>query len=318
MPTTRCAGSPAATPRAVGEGSALTAVPLSDEDVPAVWKSLGLPGLIDLHVHFMPDNVLQKVWRYFDAAGPLTGAPWPIHYREDEPTRLNRLRDLGVRAFPSLLYPHKPAMAEWLNAWAAGFADAHPEVLRTATFYPEPSAASYVEAALEAGTRIFKAHVQVGGYDPRDPLLDPVWRLLARAGTPVVVHCGHGPAPGKHTGAGVFEDVLAAHPELFAVIAHMGLPDYDDFLGLARRYPRVHLDTTMAFTPWAERAAPFPTEMTDSLVALGDRILLGSDFPNIPYPYVEQVAGLVRLGLGDDWLRGVLHDNAARLLGLPR
>jgi predicted TIM-barrel fold metal-dependent hydrolase len=52
-------------------------------------------------------------------------------------------------------------------------------------------------------------------------------------------------------------------------------------------------------------------------VALGDRILLGSDFPNIPYPYCEQVAGLVRLGLGDDWLRGVLHDNAAGLLGLP-
>jgi predicted TIM-barrel fold metal-dependent hydrolase len=87
---------------------------------------------------------------------------------------------------------------------------------------------------------------------------------------------------------------------------------------MAKQYPGVHLDTTMAFTAWAERAAPFPPEMTDSLVAVGDRILLGSDFPNIPYPYAEQVAGLVRLGLGDDWLRGVLHDNAGRLLGLSR
>jgi hypothetical protein len=264
----------------------------------------------------MPDNVLQKVWRYFDAVGPLVGQDWPIHYRVDERTRLEHLRALGVRAFPSLLYPHKPGMAAWLNAWAAQFAAEHDDVLRTATFFPEAEAASYVEQALAAGTRIFKAHVQVGGYDPRDPLLRPVWGLLAEAGVPVVVHCGNGPAPGRHTGAAVFADVLAEHPQLVAVVAHMGLPDYGDFLALAQQYPRVRLDTTMAFTSWTERTAPFPSALTGSLVALGDRILLGSDFPNIPYPYAEQLAGLVRLGLGDDWLRGVLHDNAAELLGL--
>jgi predicted TIM-barrel fold metal-dependent hydrolase len=281
--------------------------------VPALWQALGLPGLIDLHVHFMPDNVLQKVWRYFDA---VPGRAWPIHYREDEPTRLARLRAMGVRAFPSLLYPHRPGMAAWLNDWAGEFADAHDDVLRTGTFFPEPEAAEYVGAALDAGTQVFKAHVQVGGYDPRDPLLTPVWAQLAEAGVPVVVHCGNGPTPGAHTGAEVFEQVLLAHPDLLAVIAHMGLPDYAAFLELARRHPRVYLDTTMAFTAWSEQAAPFPSAMTGLLITLGDRILLGSDFPNIPYAYAEQLAGLVRLGLGDDWLRGVLHDNASRLLAL--
>jgi predicted TIM-barrel fold metal-dependent hydrolase len=96
----------------------------------------------------------------------------------------------------------------------------------------------------------------------------------------------------------------------------MGLPDYAAFLELAGRYPHVHLDTTMAFTSWSERRVPFPDALLPTLLALGERILLGSDFPNIPYPYCEQVAGLVRLGLGDDWLRGVLHDNAVRLLSL--
>ena len=281
-----------------------------------MWRSLGLPGLLDIHVHFMPDNVLQKVWKYFDSVGQLTGRPWPIHYREHEQTRLRRLRELGVRAFPSLVYPHKPGMAAWLNDWAGGFADLHDDVLRTATFFPEPSAPAYVNEAIARGAKVFKAHVQVGGYDPRDPLLAPVWRRLEESGLPVVVHCGHGPAPGRHTGPAVFAEVLQAHPQLCAVIAHMGLPDYAAFLELARRYPRVHLDTTMAFTTWSERTVPFPVDLTDSLVALGDRILLGSDFPNIPYPFAEQVAGLVRLGLGDRWLRGVLHDNAAALLDL--
>ena len=36
---------------------------------------------------------------------------------------------------------------------------------------------------------------------------------------------------------------------------------------------------------------------------LQDRVLLGSDFPNIPYPYAHQLEALERLGLGEDWLR---------------
>jgi predicted TIM-barrel fold metal-dependent hydrolase len=289
-------------------------VPSTDEEVPALWQALGLPGLIDLHVHFMPDNVLQKVWRYFDGVGRLTGSDWPIRYREDELSRLRRLRQMGVRAFPSLLYPHKPDMAAWLNAWAADFAARHDDVLHTATFYPEASAPDYVEEALATGARVFKAHVQVGGYDPRDALLRPVWRRLEAAGVPVVVHCGHGPQPGRHTGVEVFAEVLDACPQLVAVIAHMGLPDYGGFLDLAHRFPRVHLDTTMAFTPWADRSVPFPPHLIPQLVTLGDRIMLGSDFPNLPYPYADQLAGLVRLDLGSGWLRGVLYQNAARLL----
>jgi hypothetical protein len=252
---------------------------------------LGLPGLIDLHVHFMPRNVMDKVWAYFDAVGPLTGRPWPIQYREDEDARLARLRALGVRAFPSLVYPHKPDMARWLNGWAA-------------------------EEALSAGARIFKAHLQVGAYDPCDPLLTPVWAALEAAAVPVVVHCGNGPAPGAFTGPEVFAEVLVRHPRLVVIIAHMGLPDYAAFLRLAASHERVYLDTTMAFTAWAERSAPFPAELSGSLITLRDRIVLGSDFPNIPYPYVEQLRGLVALDLGDSWLRAVLHDNAADLLRL--
>ncbi len=284
--------------------------------MPALWQGLGLPGLVDLHVHFMPQNVLDKVWAYFDAAGPLTGTAWPIEYRWEEQRRLERLRSMGVRAFPSLVYPHRPAMAAWLNAWAAGFAGREPDVVHTATFFPEVSAASDVRDALVAGARLFKSHVQVGAYDPRDPLLDEVWGQLADAGVPVVVHCGSGPSPGPFTGPGPIGEVLARHPRLTAVIAHMGMPEYADFLDLAERYERVHLDTTMVFTDFTEARMPYPLELRPRLMALGERVLLGSDFPNTPYAYAHQLEVLVGLELGDDWLRGVLHDNGARLLGM--
>jgi hypothetical protein len=295
--------------------SADAALPLDDADIPRFWRSLGLPGLIDVHTHFMPDNVLRKVQAYFDRFEE-AGLSWSAAYRQDEEHRLGLLRAFGVRRFTALLYPHRPDMAEWLNGWGAAFAARTPDCLHTATFFAEPSAGRYVAEALAAGARVFKAHVQVGGYDPRDPLLAPVWGLLAESGTPVVVHCGSGPESGRHTGPEIFASVLARHPRLIAIIAHMGMPEYEEFLDLAARHPGVRLDTTMAFTEFTEKLRPWPASLTPRLADLGDRILLGTDFPNIPYPYADQLAALTRLDLGDDWLRAVCHDNAARLFGL--
>ncbi|OSC72736.1 amidohydrolase, partial [Streptomyces sp. 4F] len=192
-----------------------------------------------------------------------------------------------------------------------------PDCLHTSTLFPEPGVEAYVREAVEAGARGFKAHVQVGAYDPADELLDGAWGLLAEAGVPVVIHCGSGPAPGKHTGPEPIARVLARHPRLRLVVAHMGMPEYEDFLDLAERYAQVRLDTTMAFTDFSERLAPFPRRALPRLSDLGDRILLGTDFPNIPYPYLHQLRALERLELGDAWLRDVCHDNGARLFGLP-
>lgn len=101
------------------------------------WQELGLPGLVDVHTHFMPERVLRKVWAYFDGLGPLTGGiEWPITYRAEEAERAALLRAFGVRAFTSMLYPHKPGMARWLNDWAAGFARRTPDCLHTSTFFP--------------------------------------------------------------------------------------------------------------------------------------------------------------------------------------
>ncbi len=286
-----------------------------DTDIPGWWQRLGLPGLIDVHTHFMPDRVMDAVWRYFDDAVTNYGQAWPIQYRLPVTERLALLDTFGVRMFSALLYPHKAGMGEALSAWARTFAASTPGCLSTGTFFPEESAAGYVREALEAGTKIFKAHVQVGGYDPRDELLTPVWGMLADAGTPVVVHCGSGPIPGAHTGPGPFGEVLQAHPTLCAVIAHGGAPEYAQHLDFTRRYPNVHLDTTMVGTAYLNELAPVPRDVIARYGEMQDRILLGSDFPNIPYPYAEQLDALERFGLGDDWLRDVCWRNGARLLG---
>ncbi len=273
----------------------------------------GLDGIVDVHTHFMPKRVLDKVWAYFDGMGPLVGRRWPISYRLDEAERVDRLRQFGVTTFTSLIYPHKPEMAEWLNSWATHFAAEVPDCLHTATFYPEPSASGYVRRVIDAGARVFKAHVQVGDYSPTDPLLAPVWALLEETQVPTVIHAGSGPQQGRHTGPGPVAEILRRHPALQLIVAHMGLPEYRDFMELALRYPGVYLDTTMVFTEFTEHTDPFPPDAAPMLVDLADKVLFGSDFPNIPYSYQHAVESILNLGLGDEWSRKVLHDNARTL-----
>ena len=105
-------------------------------------------------------------------------------------------------------------------------------------------------------------------------------------------------------------------PRLTLVVAHLGAPEYAEFLALAETYEHVRVDTTMVFTPFFDAVGgAFPADLLPRLRDLQPKVLLGSDFPNIPYPYVEQLAGLARLELGDDWLRDVCWRNGVRLFG---
>lgn len=296
-------------------------MPRSDQEVPAFTRALGLPGLTDLHVHFLPDPVQKKVWEFFDRASAEYGTEWPIHYRLPAAERLDILRDLGVVRFAPLVYPHKPDMAAWLNEWVRDFAATTPEAVPTATFFPEPGVAGYLAEALGQGARCVKAHVQVGAYDPRDELLEPVWGLLAEAGVPVVIHCGHGPVAGKYTGLDVFEDVLRRHPRLVAVLAHAGAPEYALALDLVDRYQGVHLDTTMVGVPFNRSGELLPPDWAARLAGVADRIALGTDFPSIPYEYATQLRAIAGWAaaddrLGESFLRAVLWETPRRLLAL--
>lgn len=292
-------------------------VPWTDAEIRPYVESLGIPGVVDLHVHFMPQNVLDKVWAFFDGVGDRgTVPPWTITYRTSEQERVDALRQMGVSAYTTLNYAHRPGMAGWLNDYSDHFAATHPDAIHSGTFYPEPGVAEQVAGCLDAGVRIFKVHVQVGGFTPMDPLLEPAWAVLEESGTPVVMHCGNGPTRGEHTGPGPVRQLLARHPRLVVVIAHAGLPDYAEFAALAREYPGVHLDTTMVGTSYMEQSFPLPADYPQTLAGLADKVVLGTDFPNIPYSYAHQIEVLDGWGLGEDWMRQVLWENPRRLVGL--
>ncbi len=297
----------------------MTAGPHGDGEVPAFWRGLGLPGLADIHVHFLPPRILQRMWLRSDEDS-LAGGLLPAYvYRWSDEERVAHLRELGVRAFTALAYAHQPGMADGLNAWTLDFATHNDGCVPSATFYPEPGVNRYTKAALDAGARVFKVHVPGGGFDLTHARLDPIWGMLAEVGTPVVIHVNSLREQGRHASLDPLEVILRRHPTLAAVIAHLGAPDYEHHVALAQQYERVCLDTATVFTPGYETASgTVPGKLLPQLRDLGlaGKVLLGSDFPTMSYPYAEQLAGLAALDLGDDWLRAVCWHNAARLLNL--
>lgn len=301
----------------MNSGSANTTPgPASDAEIPDYLRRLGIPGLADIHVHFMPQNVLDKVWGFFDQVGERGEQPWPIEYRTPEEQRVETLARLGVLAYTGLNYPHRAGMAGWLNEYSARFAAQHPRAVHSGTFFAEPGAGDTVGEAIGAGARVFKVHIQVGAFSPLDPLLDDAWLALEEAQLPVVIHCGSGPHGGEFTGPRLIGELLRRHPRLVLVIAHAGMPEYAEFVELVRAHPNVYLDTTMVGTDYMQSVAPIPERVLADWKTLGDRMVLGSDFPNIPHSYAHQLAVIAGWGMGDGWMRAVLWENGARLMGV--
>lgn len=288
-----------------------------DDDVLPFVLGLGIPGIVDVHVHFMPDSVQRKVWAAFDR---LRDPPWPIAYRTPAEDRLATLRSVGVVAHTALAYAHRPGMAAWLNEHTLALAAEHAQVLPTFTFYPEASVDDDVDTALASGGLCAKVHLQVGKFDANDARLDAAWARLERERVPIVLHAAavaDGSGGQEWCGVGPVARLLERYPDLRLVVAHLVAPDIEDFLTLAETSPTVHFDTAMVATD-PSYLADLPAPLAGRLEALGDRVLFGSDFPTIPHAYAAQVRGLAKLGFGDDWLRAALWHTPRRLLALDQ
>lgn len=286
------------------------ALPDGDADLRRFLDEAGVPGIVDVHVHALPEPLQRAVWEHFERHDL-----WPIHYRLDEDARLAVLRALPFAAFTVLAYAHRPGMAAWLNGHTLAIAEREPKAVPTFTFYPEDGVDGHVEEALARGGRCAKVHLQVGKFDLNDGRLDGVWAELERRRTAVVLHAGAVPdASGgeRWCGPRPVVGLLDRFPGLNLVLAHCGAPDFEGFLAIVEASD-IHLDTAMVFVGDGFRP---DRSLLDRYAAISDRIVFGSDFPSIPHPVAHQVASVVALDFGPGWVRSVLWDAPRRVLGL--
>jgi predicted TIM-barrel fold metal-dependent hydrolase len=129
---------------------------------------------------------------------------------------------------------------------------------------------------------------------------------------------GTGPHTNEFTGLARFGHVLERLPELRASICHMGAFETRLAFQLLDRFPHLHLDTTMALTGASLSYTGIDAAVVrdQDLVRYADRILYGSDFPNLPYPHEEERAGLWARDLPMAVYERIFRENARRFFGL--
>jgi predicted TIM-barrel fold metal-dependent hydrolase len=260
--------------------------------------------IVDAHVHLLPDGLSAAVREFFTEhiAKDLS---YPASWRDARAA----LAAAGVDRCWTLPYVAKPDRAAALNEWTARtFADDE-MVVPGATVHPGDDVAVVVRDALgPLGCRVFKLHCSVGGFAVDDQRLEPLWRTVSERGTPVVVHAGT--AVDGTTGAAELEPiraVAAQWPDARIVVAHLGAPAVCDTMDLVRSTRSVHAD----FTPVVHDLVPIERDVA---AELADRLLLGTDVPNV-VPTVECGISYIRsLQLPRSAEDAILGGNALRLV----
>jgi predicted TIM-barrel fold metal-dependent hydrolase len=272
---------------------------------------------VDAHTHLHPPRLFAAIRRWFEEH-----TDWPLRGPTDPDEVVARLRAHDVERFAFFSYAHRPGMSRALNAWIRDTAARYPDAIPLGTVHAgdDDPAGVVEEACAEWGFAGVKLHVQVQRFPPDDPRILPVYPRLVALDRALVIHVGTGPHTNEFTGLAGLVRVLERVPGLRASICHMGAFETRAALQLLDRFPALHLDTTMAMTP---ASTPYtgidPAIVRDEdLVRHADRILFGSDFPNLPYAYEEERAGLWARDLPLDVYQRIFHDNALAFFGARR
>ncbi|MEE8551911.1 MAG: amidohydrolase family protein [Desulfobacterales bacterium] len=267
-----------------------------------------LPIVVDAHVHIFPNNIFSAIWQWFDENA------WPIRYRLTSSRVLEHLLSRGVRHVVALQYAHKPSISRMLNRYMVKKCREFPKkVTGIATVFPgEKNVEDILKEAFDYGLMGLKLHAHVQCFDMNAKEMDIIYDLCESEKKPIVMHVGREPKstvyrcdPYKICSAQKLEKVLQNFPKLNICVPHLGFDEISAYRKLIEKYDNLWLDTTMVLTDY------FPIEDTIELNNFRlDRIMYGSDFPNIPYAWDRELKWLKTSGLPHDGLEWILKKSA--------
>lgn len=273
-------------------------------------EKYNIPFLFDIHAHFFPDLIMKLIWKWFDSAN------WAILYRFSEELRLDYLKKNKIYYFTTLNYAHKKDMATGLNDWIFENYKKWKGAIPFGTFFPENGVLSYVKKAIEEyGFKGFKLHCEVSKLDLNTFELANTFDYLEEKQIPIVIHTGHAPLPGEFTGIKHFSKFMKKYPDLKVIVAHMGAYEIEEYAKLLDEYKNLFLDTTMVFVDFLATGKE-SKEYYPLLDNYSNRILFGSDFPNIPYTLSHPISKLLLSSISDLAKQRILYLNALDLFSM--
>ncbi len=274
-----------------------------------------LPYIVDAHVHLFPDHLFSSVWKWFDNFG------WRIRYRLTSEEVINFLLSRGVDHIVALHYAHKPGLARELNAYMADICRSHSQITAMATVYPgEKDAAAILEQAFQDGLGGVKLHSHVQCFEVNGEVMDEIYEVCSARRKPLIMHVGREPKspayrcdPYELCRADKLERVLKEYPQLSVCVPHLGADEFDAYQGMLDKYDNLWLDTTMTLAQY------LPMDYFPKLAEMrADRIIFGSDFPNLPYAWDREIKQLVQQNLPPNALTKILGQNALEFYHIDR
>ena len=269
----------------------------------------GLDRAMDGHVHVFPDRIFDAVWGWFDIHA------WPIRYRMKSPDLIAYLLDRGISRVVALQYAHKPGIAGSLNRYMADLCrDFFGRVTGLATVFPgEDGAREILAEAFDLGLSGIKLHAHVQCFDMEGPAMTPIYEFCQEKDWPMVMHVGREPHstayacdPYRLCGADRTARVLDRFPKLRVCVPHLGFDEVAAYRDLIATRDNLWLDTAMVLTDY------FPESLTGIFQGFRlDRIIYGSDYPNIPYAWDRELKWLAGSGLCPEDLDQVLYKSCA-------
>ena len=285
---------------------------IHDEEGACIPK--GLPMVVDAHVHIFPHDIFSAIRHWFDENA------WRIRYQLTTSKVFDFMLSHGITHVVALQYAHKPGISETLNRYMAQKCQEYPgRVTGLATVFPgEDGAEGVLQRAFDSGLSGLKLHAHVQCFDMNAEAMNPLYGLCQSNHKPIVMHVGREPKseayrcdPYRICGAEKLERVLIDYPKLRICVPHLGFNEITEYRNLIEKYDTLWLDTTMVLTDY------FPIK---EIVELKDyrlqRIMYGSDFPNIPYAWDRELKWLAESGLPLDDLEWILNKSACDFFNL--
>lgn len=266
------------------------------------------PTIIDFHAHLFPDRLFESIWRFFEQ-GYGARVIHQLYYRQC--VDYLRLRGIGTIVYSN--YAHRQGVAKAVNAWNLEVLEEIPDLYCFAAFHPGDTDALQMAERLLDHPRIlgFKLHLLVQRFYPHDERLMPLYDMVQARGKRLLMHVGTGPVGNEFVGLAHFKRLMERFPELPVTVAHMGALEYGGFMELLHDCPNLYLDT--AFTFYPGRPGSFDLG-PDALERHQDRIVYGSDFPNLILPRETELDCLLGYNLPQAFYDKVFHANARRII----
>ena len=240
----------------------------------------------------------------------LSLTPWGKRVTHTAPNLLRDMDDLGIRDAVLLPFdlPFGPSNADVFLAAARR----HPRLHSFAGVHPSDRRLEQrLDEQIAAGAAGLKFHPNGQFMAADHPKTVHLCRRCGDRGLPVLMHCGpvgiEPKAAERRSQVARYEQAIAENPDTTFILGHCGALQHEVALdSFVDRYDNLYWELSSlgldAMRTVFDRVAP-------------DRLLYGTDWPF--YHQAITMARVLILAEDNDALRrAVLHDNAARLLGL--